>query len=204
MESLVWYACYGSNLSRKRFLCYITGDIPEGSTQKEEGCRDKTLPVKDKPININYPLYFSKESKKWNGGVAFIGHEKITSDVTLGRMYLVTKEQFIDVVKQENKIKSISIDFDSIIKHGADDVCSGWYGRIIYLGDSDKFPIFTFTGIDEIEHTIPSEEYLKWIIRGLKEMRERSDDEIFEYLWKKPGIQKGIKKDELIDRINRT
>ena len=57
-KNLVWYIGYGSNLSKERFLCYITGGQPIGNAKSYEGCRDKTLPISDKSIIINNDLYF--------------------------------------------------------------------------------------------------------------------------------------------------
>src|SRR6202011_4779241 len=54
----VWYASYGSNLKRKRFMCYIKGGTPEGSAKRNEGCRDKSEPTESRPISLNFTLYF--------------------------------------------------------------------------------------------------------------------------------------------------
>lgn len=56
----VWYVSYGSNLSYERFLCYINGTTPKGSTKAEQGCRDKTLSNATGKITIPYKLYFAK------------------------------------------------------------------------------------------------------------------------------------------------
>src|SRR5436305_7842838 len=98
----IWYASYGSNLSyQKRFMCYIAGGRPAGSQNTNPGCRDKTPPIDNKPIAIHLDLYFAEYSQWWNGGVAFIkrGNER---SKTLGRIYLITDDQFNDVVLQEN------------------------------------------------------------------------------------------------------
>lgn len=195
--SYVWYACYGSNLSRGRFFCYISK------------CKDMTLPKDDQCIDIPYPLYFEKESKKWeNKGVAFIGHKKTDSNITHGRMYLITTEQFIDVVKLENAKDidaTINIDFDSVKRLGSKTVCDGWYGNIVYLGEDNNLPIFTFTALCDMENVknkkfiTPSLQYITTIILGLKESYEYSDEEIANYLSDKPGIEGKIEKDRLIN-----
>ena len=41
----IWYAAYGTNLNKDRFLCYINGGIPEGTHSFDIGCRDKTFPL---------------------------------------------------------------------------------------------------------------------------------------------------------------
>ncbi|WP_232824218.1 MULTISPECIES: hypothetical protein [Paraliobacillus] len=70
----VWYASYGSNLNRDKFLCYIKGGKAEGSSKVEVGCKDKSLPIKEVTYKMNLPLYFAKNSVRWQKqGVAFIG-----------------------------------------------------------------------------------------------------------------------------------
>lgn len=66
-------------------------------------------------------MYFAKSSGNWeNGGVAFIKTNLDEKKQTLGRMYLITKEQFIDVVKQETNFKGeLMIDFDRAISVGS-------------------------------------------------------------------------------------
>lgn len=96
----IWYASYCSNLLAERFHCYIRGGCPKGSNKTYQGCRDKTLPIDNEEVYINSELYFAMKSSTWdNGGVGFIKVDFNPKPVTLGRMYLITKEQFIDVVK---------------------------------------------------------------------------------------------------------
>ena len=85
-QNYVWYACYGSNLYKKRFMEYI------------KKCPDPSSPKGDKKILVPYPLYFAKESSRWGGGVAFIGLRKNRKNPSLGRMYLITEEQFEDTL----------------------------------------------------------------------------------------------------------
>src|SRR5438046_3062218 len=98
----IWYVSYGSNLSYEgRFMCYISGGTPAGSHHSNPGCRDMTPPVADKPVAMDFELYFAGYSKNWNGAAAFI-RRRPTPSTTLGRMYLLTDDQFNDVVLQEN------------------------------------------------------------------------------------------------------
>src|SRR5204862_84081 len=102
VPNLIWYASYGSNLSfRDRFMCYVVGGKPAGSTKENQGCRDKKPPRDNKPISLSFELYFAGHSHSWGGAVSFIRHGRDAS-LTLGRMYLLTEDQFNDVVLQEN------------------------------------------------------------------------------------------------------
>ena len=206
-EKYIWYASYGSNILEKRFLCYIQGGQPDGSPKVYDGCSDKSLPIDKEEIYINSELYFAKHSNQWNGGVCFIRTNFEPQQQTLGRMYLITKEQFADIVKQEtNSKQSPNINFESAITDGSLTFAAGsWYGNIIYLGTQCEFPIFTFTHQDNITPTTkPSKNYLKLIIRGIQETYEHLDtNEIVDYLISKVGVQGNYSRQELVTIIEK-
>ena len=84
----VWYAAYGSNLNRGRFMEYIAA------------CRDTSEPEEARPYQIPYELYFAYRSRRWNGsGVAFIDTEK--PGVTMGRIYKIRTTQFLEIQRRE-------------------------------------------------------------------------------------------------------
>ncbi|WP_037318808.1 hypothetical protein [Salegentibacter sp. Hel_I_6] len=193
-EPKVWYACYGSNLLKERFSCYIGGGRPANAKRVYPGCTNKTLPEKSKGITINGELYFAKKSKTWSGGGAgFIRSNFDEKTKTLGRMYLITEQQFVDLVKQEIKFDGdFDIDLPRVIKNRSLDMKNNsWYGKIIYLGEYGNCPIFTFTNEAYLKDEInpPHEFYLKIIIEGLKETYKMSDTEIETYLKFKEGIK---------------
>lgn len=201
INNQIWYASYGSNLSKDRFLCYIRGGAPSEGGRRLDGCRDKTLPRECREITINRYLYFAKSSKSWsNGGVGFIQNDFNEKANTLGRMYLITKEQFIDVIKQETRNSGyLNIDFDIaqentslIYKPGS------WYGNLIFLGTQYDFPIFTFTYEKDLTNfNKPSPEYLRTIITGIEETYNMDKYAIVNYLIDKPGIQENYSDQEL-------
>lgn len=203
-QSYIWYASYGSNLLKDRFLCYIKGGKPKGSSRTNIGCRDNSLPKNDMQITIPFQLYFAKKAKNWlNQGVAFIGHDKVDKNPTLGRMYLISEQQFIDVISQENGNKEMPfIDFKEVQNKSSLVIFNNsWYGNIVYIGDHDSSPIFTFTSPLNIESeplVAPSNEYLKVIISGLKEIYSYTNQEIAQYLITKPGIKNHFLEDQLI------
>ena len=208
MKDLVWYASYGSNLLKNRFLCYICGGTPDGTDKNYLGCSDKTEPIEDKPIILPYSIYFSKQSPIWeNLGVAFIKPLRDEDSRTFGRMYLISKAQFIELVHQENAIDPVNsiihIDFTNLILNGEIKIPAHWYSRIIYLGDEKGHPIFTFTsGWDDSEIILrpPGEKYLRTIIKGIKETYNMVNEEITQYLIALPGI-KGFISEQDIDTI---
>src|SRR5690606_23572948 len=114
-KEYVWYACYGSNLSRDKYVeRYISL------------CSDKTPPTEDKPYILHYPLYFAGNSGRWHGGVAFIGCKRDERAYTFGRIYRITTEQLRDT--QFNEGQSLK-----------------WYGNKLLLGTLDGLPVYTLT-----------------------------------------------------------
>lgn len=189
--NLVWYVSYGSNLMEQRFHCYIKGGIPTGSTQAEIGCRDKTLPLQNRACVLPYSLYFTKDKSKWGkGGVAFIGHQEDLQEQTMARQYLITFDQFVDVVAQENQADASGLSFDELVEKGSVTLDDGWYGRVVYLGMDEGYPKVTFTNPQELgsePFVSPAHPYTKTISNGLAELGF-SAEEAVNYLRKKHGF----------------
>ncbi|WP_404452156.1 hypothetical protein LG329_17655 [Virgibacillus necropolis] len=199
-KKYVWYASYGSNLNRDRFLCYIKGGKPKGSEKVEIGCKDKSLPVKESTYIMHYPLYFAKASDRWQKqGVAFIGLKKDEKNHTYSRKYLIKLEQFMDVVKQENNGAKLNIDLNEIIKNGSKTLKrNSWYGTVLFLGEEDGYPILTFTADWEgVPFTKPSKEYLSMIINGLKTTLELDNTVVLNYISSKPGVVNNYNRNEI-------
>ncbi len=206
VPDLVWYASYGSNLSLNRFMCYIVGGRPSGSTHSHQGCTDKTPPLNDRNLVIPHKLYFSKNFPNWeNKGCAFVKAQTNPKVVTLGRMYLLNPTQFIQVIRQESGFEPsdphLEINLTKAMRNGQYMVepphFARNYGRVMYLGDDEGFPIFTFTAKwndDEIVLNPPGERYLNTIRTGLKEAYGISDDEIERYLQHAEGYLPGKKR----------
>lgn len=98
MITYVWYAAYGSNSNKARFMEYI------------KKCSDKTAPLEDRPIIIPFDIYFAYSSSRWERkGVAFLNDSK--EGMTWGRMYKITMNQFNDIQRMEGNIygKRISL-----------------------------------------------------------------------------------------------
>ncbi len=196
----VWYASYGSNLNRDRFLCYIKGGKPEGSEKVEVGCEDPTLPIEEATYIMHYPLYFAMESDRWQQqGVGFIGLKQDNKHRTYSRMYLITVEQFMDVIKQENNGVALDIDLHEIMDQGYKTIKDSWYGTILYLGDEGGYPVLTFTADWDLDVPFnqPSKEYLGMIINGLKSTLGLKNKEIIDYISSKPGVAGYYRKSDI-------
>jgi hypothetical protein len=200
MSDLVWYASYGSNLMRDRFLTYIQGGLAPGASVPQVGCTDPTLPRAERRILLLHDLYFAHVSGQWEDkGVAFIRRRPGESAKTLGRMYLVGRDQFGEVFLQENGHRtldgSLDLDFEAAQRAGSLLVSDNLYGTLLHLGDEGGFPIFTFTASwDEALAPInaPGPKYLFTIIRGLQESYPLSPEAIVDYLAPLTGIKDRI------------
>jgi hypothetical protein len=151
-------------------------------------------------------LYFARESSNWdNGGVAFVRTLFEPQASTIGRIFLITKGQLIDIARQETKTTTeLTIDFDRAIKDGSYIFKRpSWYGNLLYLGQQGEYPIFTLTNENDLQtSTKPSKSYLKMICQGIKESHKFDDKTIFEYLRDKRGIKENYKDEELLSIIN--
>jgi hypothetical protein len=185
--SYVWYVGYGSNLHRQRFECYIVGKRPQFAVRgakRAAGCHDKSRPIADKSIEINYPLYFAIPDKgtctsNWGpGGVAFLDPQSDPKTTTYCRMWKITDKQYTEVRKQEGQ---------------------KWYNLEIRLGTECGDPILTITNRSVIANMLPpSDAYLKTIALGLREAYQFSDDEIADYLLSK-GISGALGKKYILN-----
>jgi len=146
MEPLVWYVSYGSNLRLARFAVYIKGGSFEGAGPYA-GAKNKTMPSRNEPFSIPFSIFFMKRSITWGGGgVAFLDVSKL--GFAYGRAYLITKEQFDDVRRQEG---------------------SDYYPDEINLGLYKGYPAMTFTDKHKQKNMFPSEAYLNVIKSGIRE-----------------------------------
>lgn len=123
-------------------------------------------------------------SEPWGSGTG-------TDEVgTLGRAWLITIEQMVDVWRQENAgigPESIGVDRldpDTVVATGRLDLEQGRYRRLEHLGPLDGRPVFTVTGGPEmIDHlNEPSSAYLEVVTRGLVETWGLSADEAAAYI----------------------
>lgn len=205
MSENVWYAAYGSNLLRERFMAYIQGGRAPGARFSQVGCTDKTPPKAEKGIMILHRLSFAGISPQWEDlGVAFIERAPDEGAKTLGRMYLITRGQFREVVLQENghtrMDAEVGMDLEQTIREGRSEIVGGRYRTLLHLGEEDGHPIFSFTASgddDQPPLNRPGPNYLKVVIRGLKETFGLTDEGTLDYLREVPGIRGMIPEEEL-------
>jgi hypothetical protein len=192
----VWYASYGSNLNRARFMTYIEGGTVAGNDVVYEGCADTTAPLDDIALELPQSLYFAGWSHRaWGGtaaGFITLGGRKPR---TLARAYLIAPTQFQEIVRQEHahvgSVEDIELDLDQAREHGhARILRQGHYSELIYCGERDGYPVLTFTASENrTDFNRPSPPYLRMIHSGLQESHGLSTDDAVAYLRGKPGIR---------------
>src|SRR5262249_1065820 len=111
----IYYASYGSNLDRARFMVYLRGGSPDGSTRvypPNGGGAD--YPTDDVFFASDYwTVIFAGRSTSWlrepedlesGGGMAFlVRREKMSSAQSARfRAYRIRLQQFIGLVRAEN------------------------------------------------------------------------------------------------------
>jgi hypothetical protein len=186
----VWYASYGSNLCRDRFLCYVQGGRPPGASRDYPGARDGTPPEHDRPVALPGEIFFGWDSPTWGGGIAF--YDAGAEGAALGRAYRVTSEQFADVAAQEmHRAPGQALDLSQVIEHTRHDVGPGRYEALQLVGELDGEPVLTFTSPDPglLQHNPPASAYLALLARGLGESHRLPQSEIVEYLLERPGVR---------------
>jgi hypothetical protein len=206
--NMLWYAAYGSTVNRDRFLEYIRGGVSRFSGVAYPGCRNRQDPIRDYALAINRELYFARFSDPWGGGIAFVRPEPSQSR-TLGRAYLITEEQFVDVACQENgrrpgdremkfhyayaeqNPESYFSPTDPARPGGTGNLS---YGRILLLGTRESWPVFTTTaewpGYSDINP--PARAYVKCIADGIRQLGSISHKALADYFVAKIGVRDRI------------
>lgn len=191
----VWYAAYGSNLSRARFETYLSGGRPAGGTRTYPGARDRTPPADQRALLLPGQLYFAWESATWTGGVAFYDPTGPTDGVAT-RAYLLTVQQFSDVAAQEMHHfpgrKGTDLDVHALLRHARSvTLGDGRYETLHRVGTIENLPVVTFSAswtAASAPLNSPSAAYLRMIASGLQDAHLWSAPQICNYLLAAPGV----------------
>lgn len=199
----IWYAAYGSNMRKSRFLCYIGGGQVEGMRKPCAGCMDKRPPKDITWRMFPHRLFFARDqTSTWgSGGVAFLHPESCSLDKAHMCLYRITLEQFNDVLLQENT-GSYNTDcsfFDwsklAAVKRkkslSVEALKKGWYHNVVHLGDEADIPILTMTctltDVDcfksgKLPMLPPGKAYADTLVKGLVEGNQLSEEEAIAYV----------------------
>lgn len=188
-----YYMSYGSNLCMDRFMCYVEGGTPERSSRKYLGCRDVTPPKESFGVAFEGSIYYANNSLQWGGG-GFLFADFDEPDLSLGRVYLVTREQFVDIVSQECGFEAggVDVDFDKLLKVGSLEDNSLLYGHTVYVGSLHHLPVVSFTTSYSVADVAgghapfalnpPSDAYDNVVRRGVEETFDLDDEMIEQYM----------------------
>jgi hypothetical protein len=191
---LVWYVAYGSNLAARRFACYLSGGRPTGGTRDYTGCRDTRSPRRTLSLEVDGGLVFAGRSTVWGGGMAF--YDPLAVGRAACRAYLVTADQFADVVAQEMR-RPAGGEFARTLAPALSGVRTvevmgpGCYETVVRLGEWDAAPLLTVT-VDPAERpplAAPSPSYVRWVAVGLREAHGWSQAQVETYLSSAPGAR---------------
>lgn len=199
----VWYASFGSNMWKSRFICYIEGGQVEGMKNPCSGSLDKRPPKEIIWKTVPHRLFFGRDhTKTWGpGGVAFLDPESNSQDKAYMCMYRITLEQFNDVLLQEN-VPGYDMssplfdltDLDSVMKNqyfSVEALEGGWYYNVVHMGNENGIPILTMTcTISDVENfksgkfpsSAPAKGYVNILVRGLEEGKQLSEEEAMAYI----------------------
>jgi hypothetical protein len=204
-ESYIWYAAYGSNLLKERFMCYLQGTefrVDNGTILRAPPkCDAGTTiqgdhPFNDQPFRLPFKLYFAREKSKWGpGGVAFLEIELKTPPPTLGRAYLLTLPQLRCIATGENQ-GSHPVNITNEMLSGTPGAFHGittdqqcWYCVLLLCGSLHykdiQVPVVTLTGWPEksVPRNSPSLGYRNTIRKGLHQTYpDKLDSDVVEYL----------------------
>ncbi|KAH9315230.1 hypothetical protein KI387_023857, partial [Taxus chinensis] len=198
----IWYACYGSNMWKRRFICYIEGGKVEGMKKYCFGSVDKTPPQGMQWKVVPHHMFFGRSySDTWgSGGVAFLHPSHNGNSKAHVCLYQITLEQFNDLLLQENNM-SLETDYPLVDLSSIDalrnenpilEVIKGiWYGTILYLGMEGGLPILSITcsisDIEKFKHgqlpaCPPSSMYANVLLRGLVDGGGLSESDALAYI----------------------
>ena len=182
MVDRVWYVAYGSNLNRRRFERYLGGGRPVGGRRTYTGSRDSSPPLDDVALMIRGSLYFAGESRVWGGGMAFLDPD--ADGRVAARAYLLTVEQFSDVVAQEmRRPVGADLDLTPVLAYGRHSYGTGRYDTVVRVGHRAQRPRVTFTAAAPVvPRALPSRAYLDTIAAGIREAHGWQPARIREYL----------------------
>jgi hypothetical protein len=184
-DALVWYASFGTNLSRARLGCYLAGGMPVGARRAYEGCRDRTGPRDHRTLDLRGHLRFAGESTVWGGGMAFYSPDD--EGTVHARAYLLRLEQLVDLVAQESRhpVGTTLVLADAgHTRHGLSKV----YDLVMDLGQLDGHRLLTLSASRYHPPNPPSGAYVRTMADGLSDGFDLDADALVAYLASAVGM----------------
>jgi hypothetical protein len=190
---LAWYAAYASNLLSRRFSLYLQGGTLAETGRVHAGARDPAPPARTTALRLPGTVYFATEATTWPGtGRALYDPATPLPGGSAGRGYLITAEQFADVVAQEMRrepgtfVPRVLPQIPGQVVHLGD----GHYETLACVGLQDGHPVVTMTPpwkLGDVPLVPLAGPYRDVIISGLIESHGWDWDRACRYLAGLPG-----------------
>lgn len=187
-----WYAAYASNqVKEHRFRYYLEGGVLPETGRVHAGARNPAPPERDVPLWLPGTVYFATESTTW-GPTGRALYDPDTPGPSAGRGYLITAEQFLDVVAQEMQLAPGAFT-DTVIPARAGErvrLGDGHYETLVCTGELDGYPVITMAApwrISDVRLVSLAGPYRELIIRGLIETHGWDRAAAQAYLARLPG-----------------
>ena len=184
-EKYIWFGVHNELLRNKNIIKLI------------QKCKDSSIPIERASIHLEkFKLSFYKNN-------IYLYYQE--DSVIFLKLYLITKEQFIDILKiYYNCNEKIYNEFNNIfktllkindkfnLKPFQDQ--SYFYDNILCVGDLDNINIFSVSTDKKWEIAMPDVDYLKIIYNGLiKSFKPYSEYLIMYYIYSLYGLKLLIK-----------
>ena len=170
----IWYVAYGSNLLADRFESYILGCGDDAVWGGHRGGADATLPADDRQVVVPHPVYFGGHSRRWNGACCFCPVEPLGDDrlPVVGRAWLVTWGQMVDIVAQENGLPTSAATLPDLVPEpgAAVRVLDGVIDLLLGMDDIGDHPACTLASSNLPPAAPPSPSYRQVLAAGMAEM----------------------------------
>lgn len=134
--------------------------------------------------------------------------QRFSNGYALGRAYLITEEQFWEVVEQENYANILQQQCSlqehleaGLAQSGKLQLIEGaaaGYDHLLFFGYHQGYPMVSFSGKKSVKDLAsPNAAYLNTLIRGLRETFHMDRDGVSEYLHGSAGLSHTLTKGEL-------
>ena len=193
-EKYIWFGVHNELLRNKNIIKLI------------QKCKDSSIPIERASIHLEkFKLSFYKNN-------IYLYYQE--DSVIFLKLYLITKEQFIDILKiYYNCNEKIYNEFNNIfktllkindkfnLKPFQDQ--SYFYDNILCVGDLDNINIFSVSTDKKWEIAMPDVDYLKIIYNGLiKSFKPYSEYLIMYYIYLLDGVRNFYTIKQLLDVFN--
>ena len=165
---------------------YLSGGLAPGRVRHQSGARDQSRWRNDVALELPHRLLFGGRSKSWGGGGFAMVDPTVADRTTLARGYLITVQQFQDVLAQESwRDIGDEVDLAAAIERGSSVIGSGHYDLVLCVGHRGGHPMLTFTTpkpIHHIERNAPVPAYEATIVAGLRQSHGLSERSAKSYI----------------------